>query len=54
MFGAKAITVIGLIAVVIDIVKATKKVYDAVNDATGLLEAFFEVAKNLPFVKDTF
>ncbi len=53
MPGAEAIAVIGLIAAVIDIVQATKKVYDAANDATGLPEAFREVAKNLPLVEDT-
>ena len=41
------------ISSVIKIIQETKQFYDAATDATGLPEAFREVAKNLPLVKDT-
>jgi N-terminal domain on NACHT_NTPase and P-loop NTPases len=53
MSGAEAGLVIGLITSVITIVQATKKVYDAANDATSLPPAFCEVAKTLPLVDAT-
>lgn len=53
MSGAEATAVISLISAVIGIVQATKQVYDAANDATGLPEAFRQVAEKLPLVEDT-
>jgi hypothetical protein len=45
--------VVDMISFVIMIVQEIKQVYDAANDATGLPEAFREVAKNLPLVDYT-
>jgi hypothetical protein len=50
MSGAEAGFVIGLIAGVISIIEATKKVYDAAKDAQGQPEAFRQVAAQLPLV----
>ncbi|RYP12752.1 hypothetical protein DL767_011135 [Monosporascus sp. MG133] len=50
MSGAE---VIGLISGIIAIVGATVKVYGAATDASGLPEAFRNVAKRLPFVQET-
>jgi len=53
MSGAKAICVIALISSVIDIVKATKHVYDTAEDAEGLPKGFREVAERLNLVVET-
>ncbi|RYP77557.1 hypothetical protein DL770_007058 [Monosporascus sp. CRB-9-2] len=50
MSGAE---VIGLISGIIAIVGATVKVYGAATDASGLPEAFRNVAKRLPLVQET-
>jgi len=50
MSGAE---VIGLISGTIAIINAVTKVYDAVTDASGLPEAFRDVAQRLPLIKDT-
>ncbi|RYP50627.1 hypothetical protein DL768_003909 [Monosporascus sp. mg162] len=50
MSGAE---VIGLISGIIAIVDATVKVYGAATDASGLPEAFRDVAKRLPLVQET-
>jgi hypothetical protein len=50
MSGAE---VIGIISAIIAIVDATVKVYDAATDASGLPEAFRDVAKRLPLVQET-
>jgi hypothetical protein len=52
MSGAEAIAVLGVISSVIAIVDGTKQVYDAASNATGLPEAFREVAGRLPLVKE--
>ncbi|KAH9206205.1 hypothetical protein DL95DRAFT_429663 [Leptodontidium sp. 2 PMI_412] len=51
MSGAEASLVLDLISSVIAIFDATKKVYDAAADSTGLPEAFREVAGRLPIVR---
>ena len=50
---AEAEAIIGLISAIIAIIDAAKRVYDAASDATGLPEAFREVAQRLPLVKVT-
>jgi hypothetical protein len=50
MSGAE---VIGIISGIIAIVGATVKVYAAATDASGLPEAFRDVAKRLPLVRET-
>lgn len=50
MSGAEALVVIGGISSVISIINATKKVYDAYSNATGLPAAFKEVSDRLPVV----
>lgn len=50
---AEANLVLSLIAAAMAIINATRKVYDAASDATGLLEAFREVAARLPLVQTT-
>ncbi|RYO74334.1 hypothetical protein DL764_010859 [Monosporascus ibericus] len=50
MSGAE---VIGLISGIIAIISATVKVYGAATDASGLPEAFRDVAKRLPLVQET-
>ncbi|KAH8749773.1 hypothetical protein F5882DRAFT_81723 [Hyaloscypha sp. PMI_1271] len=50
MSGAEAGFVISLIASVITIVDATKKVYNAAKDAKGQPEAFRQIAARLPLV----
>ncbi|RYP63005.1 hypothetical protein DL771_009490 [Monosporascus sp. 5C6A] len=50
MSGAE---VIGLISGIIAVVGATVKVYRAATDASGLPEAFRDVAKRLPLVQET-
>ncbi|RYP30214.1 hypothetical protein DL767_006361 [Monosporascus sp. MG133] len=50
MSGAE---VIGLISGIIAIVSATVEVYGAATDASGLPEAFRDVAKRLPLVQET-
>ncbi|KAH8200762.1 hypothetical protein TruAng_005079 [Truncatella angustata] len=50
MSGAE---IIGIISGIIAIVDATVKVYAAATDASGLPEAFRDVAKRLPLVRET-
>lgn len=50
MSGAE---VIGVISGIIAIVDATIKIYSAANDASGLPEAFRDVALRLPLVSKT-
>ncbi|KAK4107057.1 hypothetical protein N656DRAFT_561454, partial [Canariomyces notabilis] len=50
MSGAE---IIGLISGIIAIVDATVKVYAAANNASGLPQAFRDVATRLPFVHET-
>lgn len=50
MSGAE---VLGIISSIIAIVDATIKIYAAVADASGLPEAFRDVAKRLPLVHET-
>ena len=52
MSGAEAITVLGIISSVIQIVDGIKQVYDAASDTNGLPEAFREVAARLPIVHE--
>lgn len=52
MSGAEATTILGVISSILTIVDATKTVYDAANDVSGLPEAFREVAGLLPIVRD--
>ena len=47
------VEVIGIISGIIAIVDATAKVYNAANDASGLPEAFRDVATRLPLVCKT-
>jgi len=50
MSGAE---VIGIISSVIAIINATAKIYNAANDASGLPQAFRDVATRLPLVHET-
>lgn len=52
MSGTEFLAVIGVIANDIAIVEATKKVYDAANDRSGLPTQFRDVASKLPLVND--
>jgi hypothetical protein len=52
MSGAEAILVLGIISSVIAIVDGAKQVYDGASNATGLPEAFREVAVRLPIVRN--
>lgn len=52
MSGAEATAVLGVIASVISLIDATKKIYDAATDIKGLPEAFREVTGRLPIVRD--
>lgn len=53
MSGGEASLVIGLISGIISIVSASKQVFEAAHDATGLPKAFREVESSLPLVNDT-
>jgi hypothetical protein len=50
MSGAE---IIGIISGVIAIIDATAKIYNAANDASGLPQAFRDVATRLPLVHET-
>ncbi|KAK3364328.1 hypothetical protein B0T25DRAFT_529796 [Lasiosphaeria hispida] len=50
MSGAE---VIGIISDVIAIIDATAKIYKAANDASGLPEAFHDIATRPPLARDT-
>jgi len=50
MSGAEAGLVLGLISSILSVIDAIKKAYDAASDASGLPEAFRDVAAKLPVV----
>ena len=52
MSGAEATVVLGVISSIISIVDGTKQVYDAVINAQGLPEAFYEVTARLLIVQN--
>jgi len=52
MSGAEAIVVLGLISSIVQILDATKQVYDAATNRDGLPEAFRNVARRLPIIKN--
>lgn len=53
MSGTEAITLFSLISSILQLVQATKQIYNTAHDIQGYPEAFREVAKRLPLIEES-